>query len=134
MRMPRLNAGGQGSEAPAHRQLCHCPRGARIGKGGEAGVANLVPGEAEGGDLRQCPTGARLGQSRYACIADLVVTEVKLLRTAHMAHQTKLSDLENVCAKSQGMGSWQWGASSPATGPLRHRRTPGPEPLHPHRR
>ena len=75
--MPRLKAWGQGSEAPAHLQLRHGP------------------------------TGASVGQSRYTCVADLVVAEFKLLRMAHMAHQTKLSDQENTHAKAQGMSPRQ---------------------------
>ena len=51
----------------------------------------------------QCPTGAGVGQSRHAGVADLVAAEVELLRMAHMAHQTKLSDQENTHAKAQGM-------------------------------
>ena len=53
--------------------------------------------------LRHCPTGASLGQSGYTGVADLIVVQPKLLQRAHMAHQIKLSDLENKPAKSQGM-------------------------------
>ena len=72
--MPRIKAWGQGSEAPAHLQLRHCP------------------------------TGAGVGESRYTSVADLVSVEVKVLRTARMPHQTRLSGVENAHAKSQGMG------------------------------
>ena len=71
--MPSLKAWDQDSEAPGHLQLRHCP------------------------------TGAGVGQSRHAGVADLVAAEVELLRMAHMAHQTKLSDQENTHAKAQGM-------------------------------
>ena len=53
--------------------------------------------------LRHGPTGAGLGQSRYTGVTNLVISEEKLLRMAHMAHQTKLSSPENAHAKSQGM-------------------------------
>ena len=72
--MPSLKAWDQGSEAPAHLQLRHCP------------------------------TGAGVSQSRYASIANLVGIEPKLLRLACMAHQTKLSGPENAPAMAQGMG------------------------------
>ena len=54
-----------------------------------------------------CPTGAGVGQSSYAGVVDLVVTERKLLQRARMAHHTRLSGMENACAKSQGVGSRQ---------------------------
>ena len=54
-------------------------------------------------ECRQGATGASASQSRYACVANLVANEVKALRIAHMAHQTKLSDLESMRAKPQGM-------------------------------
>ena len=77
-RMPSLKAWDQDSEAPVHLQLRHCP------------------------------TGAGVRQSSYTGVTDLVGTEVKLLRTAHMAHQTRLSSLENAGhVKSQGVGTRQ---------------------------
>ena len=63
--MPRLKAWEQGSEAPTYLQLRHSP------------------------------TGAGQGQSGYTGVADLIVVQPKLLQRAHMAHQIKLSDLEN---------------------------------------
>ena len=45
--MPRLNAGGQGSEAPAHRQLRHCPAGARLAEGLNPGISNVVAVEPQ---------------------------------------------------------------------------------------
>ena len=40
-------------------------------------------------------------------IADLIVVQPKPLHRASTAHQTKLSDLENVCTKFQGVGTRQ---------------------------
>ena len=71
------------------------------------------------GTIGQGPLGADVSQSRYAGVADLVSAEIKILRMVHMAHQTRLSDLENVHAKAQGMKPRQWGVSSPATAPAR---------------
>ena len=68
----------------------------------------------DGGALgeRPLPQGARKGCE--AMIADLIVVEPKLL---HMAHQTKHLSQESAPAKSQGMGTRQWGASAPSSGP-----------------
>ena len=82
--MPSLRAWGQGSGAPAHRQLVQRPLPQSVRKGDHAGVPNLV------------------------------VIEVKQL---HNAHETKLLRQESVHAKSQGMGTRQWGASTPSSGP-----------------
>ena len=58
-------------------------------------------------ELWQCPAGAGVGQSRYAGVANFVAVEKKLLRMARMAHQTKLSGLENTHAKAQCMATRQ---------------------------
>ena len=79
-----LKAWGQGSGAPAYRQVVQRPTLNRRGESGEASVRNLV------------------------------VVEHKLL---HMAHQTKRLSQKGVYAKSQGMGTRQWGASTPSSGP-----------------
>ena len=79
------------------------PIGTSAREGCEASVTDLIEFEVECGDRRQGAAGAGVGQSRYTGIADLVFMEVKHLRMAHMAHQTKPSGLENVCAKFQGM-------------------------------
>ena len=55
-----------------------------------------------------------LSESGEACVADLVVVQVQLLR---MAHQTKRLSQKGVYAKSQGMGTRQWGTSTPSSGP-----------------
>ena len=54
-------------------------------------------------------SAAGVGECGDAGVTKLVVIEVKHLR---MAHQTKLSGLENAHAKAQGIKSRQWGVSS----------------------
>ena len=60
----------------------------------------------------QGPALHRLGEGSVACISNLVVLKPK---TLHMAHQTNLQNQKSAHAKSQGMGTRQWGASSPVT-------------------
>ena len=65
-------------------------------------------------ELWEGPTLNRLGESGEASVRNLVEIERKLL---HMTHQTKRLSQKGVYAKSQGMGTRQWGASTPSSGP-----------------
>ena len=113
--MPSLKAWEQGSRAPAHRQVVQGSVPHRGCKGREARIADLVPTKAQRGELSQRhPALNRLGESGEASVRNLVVMERKLL---HMAHQTKRLSQKGVYAKSQGMGTRQWGASTPSSGP-----------------
>ena len=55
-----------------------------------------------------------LSESGEACVANVVVVQPQLLC---MAHQTNVLRQESAHAKSQGMVTRHWGASTPATGP-----------------
>ena len=112
--MPRLKAWGQGSEASAHRQVVQCPTGTGLCKGLEPVITNLVRAKAKILERGQRPALHRLGESGEACVPDLVAHESKFLR---IAHQTKGMSQESARAKSQGMGTRQWGASTPASCP-----------------
>ena len=68
------------------------------------------------GPLPQC-----VRESLEPDIANLVVEEVKHL---HIAHQTKHLSQESAPAKSQGMFTRHWGASTPATGPAPRSQLP----------
>ena len=89
-----LKAWGQGSGAPAYRQVV------------------------------QRPALNRLSESGEACVADLVASEIKALR---MAHQTNALSQESAHEESQGMGTRQWGASIPSTGPVQTKLPEGGE-------
>ena len=70
--MPSLKACRQGSRAPTHLQLCHCPTGAGLRELDHALVADLVVFEVEARELRHCPTGAGLRELDHALVTDLI--------------------------------------------------------------
>ena len=76
----------------------HCPAAALTGgldglsESSHAIVTDLVHGQVEKGHIRHRPIDSRLGKGLNARVADIIV--VKLLRMAHMAHQTNLAGPE----------------------------------------
>jgi hypothetical protein len=71
--------------------------------------------------LVQRPALNCLSESGEACVANQVGYEVKHLR---MAHPTNVLSQESAHVESQGMGTRQWGASTPATGPAPRSQLP----------
>ena len=115
-----LKAWGQGSGAPAYRQVVQRPTGACRSEGRDADVADRIFAEHKSVELRERPTLNRLSQSGEACVANVVVEQRQLLC---MAHQTKVLRQGSAHAKSQGMVARQWGASIPSSGPVPHWHT-----------
>ena len=83
--------------------------------------------------LERChgPRGEGCRQGLKALISNLVAFEVEYLR---IAHQTKRLGQGSAHAKRQGQRLGQWGASSPATAPVRHWHRSWLEPLRRRRR
>jgi hypothetical protein len=85
-----------------------------ITHGSLSSLCGLVVIQIDEGDLVQAPALHRLRESGEACIANVVAEQPQLLC---MAHQTKRLSQKGVYANSQGMGTRQWGASTPSSGP-----------------
>ena len=114
MRMQSLKAWGQGDGAPAHRQLIQGPLGQSVRESRNPIITDPVAVEVETLKLREGLALNRLSESGEACVADLVAAELKQLR---MADQTNVLSQESAHVESQGMGTRQWGASAPSSGP-----------------
>ena len=103
--MPRLKACGQGSEAPAHRQLRQCPTGKGTRERLEPLVSDLVFVKVEACELRQGATGTGVRESRCACIRDLVAVEVELLCKGVYRTSNKTSEPGECVCQGSGHGS-----------------------------
>ena len=99
-----LKAWGQGSGAPAYRQVVQRPAGQSVREGLEPGIADRVVAQAEKDQLVQRPAPNCGGKSGDPRVANLVRVEHKHL---HIAHQTERLSQERTPAKSQGMGTRQ---------------------------
>ena len=75
--MPRFEAWGQGSGAPAHLQLVQGPTGTGRSEGGEAHIANLITAQADVGAISQRPVPKRRGESGDSLVPNLFLGEAK---------------------------------------------------------
>ena len=81
-----LKVWGQGSGAPAYRQVVQGPTGTHIGEGCEARITNIVVAERQNLEGWECPVPNCGGKSGDPRVADLVRVEREHL---HISHQTE---------------------------------------------
>jgi len=141
-----LKAWGQGSGAPAYRQVVQRPTGTSRSERRETDVPDLVRGQFEVFKFKswERPLPQRVREGLEPGIADLVRAEaqtgqlvqgpslnrlsesgeacvadlvVSEFKHLLMADQTNVLSQESAPAKSQGMGTRQQGAISPPSGP-----------------
>ena len=84
--MPSLRAWEQGSGEPTYRQVVQGPLGHSAREGLHPDVTDLIVVQVELLELWERPVLHRLGKSGEACVANVVAAERKCLHMAHQTN------------------------------------------------